>query len=544
MNDNKRDFFVPSWAVQNVLNESEKLKAKAAKLNVSLPEIELTDDVEIRGTPFLKDTITPSGQETKTVVYVNEPYAKFTIVGEAPRINGFSLVAKIEHGINKGEFMNTVTPEYLGVFPPMAVDALAQGVVNCPPNCQHCNTNRNRNTTFLLHSAEADEQGRHIVQVGSTCVDDFLGSKSLEALLYTQKLFDLSASYEPDMDNLPSAPRQDSGTGYINTKEYMTAAALIVDKYGFEPKGESSRKVVDVLNGRSDAHYIDFFIDRIEKKSADTVLQHLAEHGTAEMPNLPFMSKRDLWYVVESDLKGSSKIRSCNENETYGSSWTRPSIEDIVLMDDGDNYLLMSRNSLIHQMQQILRGEVESPYNEVSNKFINDKLPELLAAKDTPSEFKFDIKAMVLDNGVVPLSKRGFCGWICSKLKVAQPKYEHGFLGELDSKLDVEAEVVSMESFSKNISRSRSYSQYVDITKVTFKTSDNHLVVWEASKHISDIEKVLENGSSYKFSGKVSRHYEDSGETVTRIGGMRKFTPVLNDEPPKAVNKKKNSPKP
>lgn len=544
MTDNKRDFYVPSWATQNVLNEAEKLKNKAAKLNLPLPEIVLTDEVEIRGTPFLKGIITPSGQESKSVVYLKEPYAKFSIVGDAPRINGYSLVAKIEHGFNKGEHMNTVTPEYLGVFPPDVVDKLATGVVNCPPNCQHCNTNRNRNTTFLLHNKEADEQGRNIIQVGSTCVDDFLGTKSLEAILYTQKLFDLSKMYEPDMDRLSSAPRQESGIGYIDTKSYMTAAAFIVDKYGFEPKGESSRKVLDVLFGLPEPRNLDFFVDRIDKKATDVLLKHVAEHGTAEMPLLPFKSTRDLWYICESDLNGGSIFRSCKENENFGSEWSRPKLQDIVLMDDDEHYMVMERNSLVHQMQQILRGEKESPYIEVSDKFVNEKLPELMEASDTPSEFKFDIKAMVLENGVVPLAKRGFCGWVCSKLKVAQPKYKHGYLGEVDTKLDVEAEVVSMDGFSKNISRSRSYSQYVDVTKVAFKTKDNHLIVWEASKHISDVQEVLEIGSSYKFSGKVSRHYEDAGETITRIGGMRKFTPVLAAEAPKPEAKKKNAPKP
>jgi len=82
-----------------------------------------------------------------------------TILGETPRYAGWSFLASLEH-LDGENITRTVPGETL------PAQYRTRG-----PQCDHCRLARRRNDTYVLRH----EDGR-VIQVGSTCIADFLGS--------------------------------------------------------------------------------------------------------------------------------------------------------------------------------------------------------------------------------------------------------------------------------------------------------------------------------------------------------------------------------
>jgi len=99
------------------------------------------------------------------------------VLGGAPVFNGWRLVAELEQRTNKetGERVSIVRSVYDEECPKHYRDE--------PERCEHCNLTRVRNSTFVI----AHEDGAAI-QVGSTCLDEYLGASALSAWLVTSQL--------------------------------------------------------------------------------------------------------------------------------------------------------------------------------------------------------------------------------------------------------------------------------------------------------------------------------------------------------------------
>jgi hypothetical protein len=82
-----------------------------------------------------------------------------TVTGDAPRLAGWAFLAQLTW--DDGALITRCTPGFSGRIDEQAVR---------PGACEHCNVNRDRKDCYLLEHAD----GRR-VQVGSTCVKDFLG---------------------------------------------------------------------------------------------------------------------------------------------------------------------------------------------------------------------------------------------------------------------------------------------------------------------------------------------------------------------------------
>lgn len=95
-----------------------------------------------------------------------------SIIGGAPVFDGWRLVADLEQRTDKetGERSNIVRTARGEECPEQYRDA--------PEQCLHCGTSRMRNRTFVI----AHEDGR-TTQVGSTCLDEYLGRGALQSWL-------------------------------------------------------------------------------------------------------------------------------------------------------------------------------------------------------------------------------------------------------------------------------------------------------------------------------------------------------------------------
>jgi hypothetical protein len=199
---------------------------KVAAINDRAAKRGFTGRIELTGIPatkIWKDQI--SGLELTAEV------VRVTITGQAPSYNGWTFQATLDWDTNAG----LITRNAPGVES-VNREGLVEGY------CGHCKTSRARNRTFLVANVETGET----VQVGSTCIKDFLGWKTLPVFLSVSEVREEIESW---------------GFGGYSDPSYSTetvlAAALAVIKAegGYVPSsgyGATIKSCVyDVLDPRS-----------------------------------------------------------------------------------------------------------------------------------------------------------------------------------------------------------------------------------------------------------------------------------------------------
>lgn len=140
-------------ALEATREKIEKINAKASKkglsgrLEVIAEEITVTHDI--------------AGIPVEEVLYST------TITGEPPKHNGWVFLATLEW-VDTGVIVRAVPGA------PTADRSKFE-----PNKCDHCGTYRRRNETYVVRNEETGEQ----LQVGSTCLKDFLGWSGSVAFL-------------------------------------------------------------------------------------------------------------------------------------------------------------------------------------------------------------------------------------------------------------------------------------------------------------------------------------------------------------------------
>lgn len=148
--------------------------------------------------------------------------------GIVPSYAGWAFIATIEWDEQMG-FTTRPMPGFEGVIDRAT---LVQGY------CDHCKTNRYRNRTFLLEGANGER-----VQVGSSCIKDFLGH-------------DFSAAYLPeasDLDEIEGGFYGGVVRDRYNVVEVLTLAITATRVHGWVARSAytgtpTSSRVLDVLN--------------------------------------------------------------------------------------------------------------------------------------------------------------------------------------------------------------------------------------------------------------------------------------------------------
>jgi hypothetical protein len=187
-----------------------KLNKKAAKLGCE-PAV-----IHVCGSEMVKTTrIMPGGRILKYEYEVNI----VTVTGDTPKLEGWSLIAKVEY-VSDERMMLCVPGE------------------SCPEEfrtrgieCDHCKSDRRRKNVFVLRH----DDGKH-VQVGRTCIKDFLGGVSPEQLLSR-------ATWNFNVTEACDDYREGGGGSYapeaIDIIEYLNAVAICIRRLGWVSKGAS-----------------------------------------------------------------------------------------------------------------------------------------------------------------------------------------------------------------------------------------------------------------------------------------------------------------
>lgn len=100
-----------------------------------------------------------------------------SLTGETPRLQGWRFIAALQH--LDGENITRVLPG----------EELPTEYRTRGPVCDHCRVSRRRNDTFVLRH----EDGR-LIQIGSTCIDDFLGDDEAALVAAKAEIFALAGS--------------------------------------------------------------------------------------------------------------------------------------------------------------------------------------------------------------------------------------------------------------------------------------------------------------------------------------------------------------
>jgi hypothetical protein len=213
--------------LESLYEQIEKLNRRAIKLGCE-PAV-----VEIIGSEIVKASkVMPGGRILKYEYEVK----LVTVTGETPKLEGWSLIAKVEYV--EAERMICCVP---GEECPE--EFRFRGV-----ECDHCKSDRNRKNVFVLRH----EDGRH-VQVGRTCIQDFLGGVSPEQLLsratWNFSIVEMCGEFDEGREccgrYIPES---------IDIVEYLNAVAICIRRIGWLSR--SACRFGDESSTSSDAWYL------------------------------------------------------------------------------------------------------------------------------------------------------------------------------------------------------------------------------------------------------------------------------------------------
>jgi hypothetical protein len=150
--------------------------------------------------------------------------------GEAPSYNGARLLAALD--IEEGGFIVRTAP---------GVESIDRSTLR-PGYCDHCKTNRPRNRTFVVEAADGTQ-----VQVGSTCIKDYLGWDTTISFISTEE-----AERELDFGGFGGGERT------YDVDSVLAVAWAATSTLGFVPSqsydGLPTRKIVAMVLGTPTAH--------------------------------------------------------------------------------------------------------------------------------------------------------------------------------------------------------------------------------------------------------------------------------------------------
>ena len=169
-----------------------------------------------------------------------ETRVPLTIVGESPSLNGWRFAATLQY-LDGQNIVHRVA----------GGDAVPQAYWTRGPVCDHCGLGRKRSDTFVLYS---EDEGRYM-QVGSTCLDDFLGSDKAGKVAAGASLFADACACAQDSDGFEGMGQGRQGTQGL--AEYLSKVATAVRVWGWrsakqasEQGGFSTREMIDRASAR------------------------------------------------------------------------------------------------------------------------------------------------------------------------------------------------------------------------------------------------------------------------------------------------------
>lgn len=203
-------YSIPAVNMTRLQEEIEKMNKRAAKLRC--PPIKLT----------VIETYTVKKKNLALNFEYEEVYHRCTVEGEAPKLNGWTLVAVLEPQPNAEMLVREVPGQ------------------TCPKRfrqtnlrCDHCEKVRRRNAVYVLKRDDDLHK-----QVGKQCLADFLGHTDPESLV-------AGAEYLMDFAKL-AKDAEDEGWGGLGKRaervvainEFVAVASICLRRLGWVPRSQ------------------------------------------------------------------------------------------------------------------------------------------------------------------------------------------------------------------------------------------------------------------------------------------------------------------
>ena len=253
--------------------------------------------------------------------YEYEDFVEFHIDGVYPAISGYTFVAVVDHASGGLIFRNPLFTEDIDLTP------FADRKV-----CDHCGTKRQRSKTILL----SDAAGK-IIQVGTTCIIDFLG-KEAGAL----EFFAENSGILGDSDN---------GGHYMSAPHYATVeicaiAVKMLSDFGFvksNTPGSTAAKIMDFVDehNRSFPRDYDFTVtaEHIEQaRQAIEFIKNSERRGEYQENVFRVLSssrcEKRVFSFIAAGIRGAlADIRKASQSEKTGEKPTVEKTEEKVTVE-------------------------------------------------------------------------------------------------------------------------------------------------------------------------------------------------------------------
>lgn len=203
-----RSFVIPATNKSMVEEHIEKLNKRARKL--SIPEIGLS-----WGKAFLqKRTIKGSQLDVLVLpVDVNGPLSV--------SYDGWQFIATLQHLPTGENIIRSISDQF----------EVPSRYQNCGSNCEHCKVNRYRKDTYLVRHEDS-----RTMQVGSSCIKDFLGGNSPDDIL---KRATLAAELLDFMNGSSHGGTGANDEGIFHIQTFLAQTAACIRDHGWLSKSEA-----------------------------------------------------------------------------------------------------------------------------------------------------------------------------------------------------------------------------------------------------------------------------------------------------------------
>jgi hypothetical protein len=193
-------YIIPTIRIDAFKHEMVKLNRRASKLGCSPLSF-------FFGEPIMLDF----SREGERIEVSATPV---TVTGTPPSFKDWSFAASVER-------LDTGTNLFHGI----STKGIPERYRNSGHSCEHCNHQRNRNASYIIRHIDGDFR-----QVGSTCINDFLGGNALPA-------FNLYKSFDEKIKELGEFESFNSScVMHIPVLSCLAAAASAIRRFGFVKK--------------------------------------------------------------------------------------------------------------------------------------------------------------------------------------------------------------------------------------------------------------------------------------------------------------------
>lgn len=291
----------------------ERIKKACIKLGIKPPMINLLYKIQE------EKRIVQNGKRRTAVEY----YEVIELLAETPIIAGYHFIARLDFEAGKKNPMVACVPG----------EEIPTTFFVAKPTCDHCHSSRPRKTVYILQHHDGS-----LIQVGSTCLCDFLGHGNITETLRLIGLFgsadrfsagggETAKPWEMTVEKtemLTDIVKIADEFGYVSRKmcennEWMESTA---DKYAFgfwhfinskEDLTDSQKKIIELMRSEP---------TQKQKETVQAILTTLNElHSpqTAYEHNLINLRDADFWMMKDTGLVASmlpfTQVKMNQKNE-------------------------------------------------------------------------------------------------------------------------------------------------------------------------------------------------------------------------------------